>query len=254
MKNCDIISILFIVIGTILVLFFISTLLFMPYYILSAVIPFAAGIAFLVIAILRLTFKNKKFIKIFTNILIGIGIGIFFITQCLIFSNINSDIEGEFDYLMVLGCSLYNDIPSESLKMRLDKALEYAKRYPDCKIIVSGGQGDNETIPESMAMKIYLTERGISEERIIQESNSRNTIQNFQNSKRILDELHGNPDYVIAFVTAGFHIYRSKMIARELGLTYYGISAPYPLLSSVFDHIRETASIVVFFIKCEGLN
>ena len=62
---------------------------------------------------------------------------------------------------------------------------ELQAKYPDRKIILAGGQGDNETIPESEGMKNYLIQNGISKDRIIEENTSRNTIQNFENSKKI---------------------------------------------------------------------
>lgn len=249
MKKRDIPAILLLCAGIPLIMLYVSVCLIAPYFLPSVTVPCVIGIIFILIAAFRFIFKNKKFI-IFTNVLLILGILIFIITQAMILTNINSDTDEEADYLVVLGCSLYSDVPSDTLKMRLDKALEYASRYPDCKIVVSGGQGDDEAIPESLAMKIYLIKNGISEDRIIQEDKSRNTIQNFKNTKEILDNFHGNEDYSIAFVTSGFHVFRSKMIAKSLGLkTYYGISSPYPKSTAILDHLRETASIIVFFLK-----
>ena len=60
------------------------------------------------------------------------------------------------EYEIILGAGLYGDKPSPILQERLDEGLKYLKLHPNTKVIVSGGQGSNETIPESEAMKIFL--------------------------------------------------------------------------------------------------
>lgn len=47
----------------------------------------------------------------------------------------------------------------------------------------NGGKGKDEIISEAEAMKKYLIENGISEENIILEDKSKNTIQNMRFSK-----------------------------------------------------------------------
>lgn len=250
MKKTDIPAILLMSAGCLFIILYIFTCIFIPYFLPSVTVPFAAGIVFVVIAAVRLCFKNKKSVIIITNSIMLVGIIIFVITQTMIFSSISSKPKNDFDYLIVLGCSLYNDTPSVTLKMRLDRAAEYAEKYPNAKIIVSGGQGNDEAIPESLAMERYLVRNGIEKERIIQENQSRNTIQNLRNTKEILDALNNGDNYSVAIVTSGFHCFRCKMIAKSVGFKKYcGISAPYPLSTSIFDHLRETASIIVFCLK-----
>lgn len=250
MKKPDIPAILLAFAGGFLIIMYAAVFFTVPYFLPSVTAPFAAGIIFAVISAFRFMFKNKKWTIFLTNIFMTLGILIFIITQILIFTGVNSNTNEECDYIIVLGCSLYGDIPSRTLKMRLDTAFEYAKRYPDTVIVVSGGQGNDETVPESFAMAKYLIDKGISGERIIQESQSRNTIQNLANTKEILDNINGNDDYSTALVTSGFHIFRSKITAKSLGYKKcLGISAPYPLSTAVFDHVRETASIIVFALK-----
>ncbi|NBK97164.1 MAG: YdcF family protein, partial [Erysipelotrichia bacterium] len=83
------------------------------------------------------------------------------------------------DVMIVLGAGLYGDQISSALKRRLKQALYYAQRYPEVQIVVSGGQGANETMSEAMAMKMYLIKQGIASTRIIMEDRSTSTYTNF---------------------------------------------------------------------------
>ncbi|MFQ8823540.1 MAG: YdcF family protein [[Ruminococcus] lactaris] len=52
---------------------------------------------------------------------------------------------------------------SNSLKKRLDKALEYAENNPNTVLVLSGGKGEGEDISEAEAMYDYLQYNGIPE-------------------------------------------------------------------------------------------
>ena len=55
--------------------------------------------------------------------------------------------------VLVFGCRTYGYTPSLTLGLRLDAAYELLAALPDALCIVSGGQGSNETVAESIAMK-----------------------------------------------------------------------------------------------------
>ena len=71
------------------------------------------------------------------------------------------------DAVIVLGAGLRGDKVSIPLKLRLDKAIEYHKKNPDAVIVVSGGQGFQETVTEAYAMEKYLIENGVDKSKII---------------------------------------------------------------------------------------
>ena len=50
------------------------------------------------------------------------------------------------------------------LSNRLDTAYDYAAAHPDTVLVVSGGQGDGESVTEASAMAGYLIRRGIPRE------------------------------------------------------------------------------------------
>ncbi len=132
----------------------------------------------------------KKKILVGLAVLIGLLILIFLIFEVFLtykmmnFKNINQlkDVE----YEIILGAGLYGDKPSPILQERLEEGLKYLELHPNTKVIVSGGQGSNEPIPESQAMKSFLVNKGINPNRIIEEDKSKSTFQNLEFSKKIL--------------------------------------------------------------------
>lgn len=151
------------------------------------------------------------------------------------------------DGMVVLGCRLWGDQPSPMLTYRLEKALQLYKEGYASKIIVSGGQGDDELVSEAEAMKVYLVERGIREEDIYKEENSYSTYQNLNYSKQIM-EREGFEKVVI--VTNGFHIHRSLMIANRLRMEATGAPAKtYPmLLLRIKYYAREVPAYIKDYI------
>ncbi|NRV17758.1 uncharacterized SAM-binding protein YcdF (DUF218 family) [Clostridium beijerinckii] len=116
-----------------------------------------------------------------------------------------------------------NSNPSLILQGRLDAALEYIKE-DNCRFIVlSGGQGSDEKLPESHAMKKYLLNRGVDEEKVIIEDNSRNTDENLKFSKAKIEENSGKPldKFNIKIVTSDFHALRSSILAKRNGYVNY---------------------------------
>lgn len=124
--------------------------------------------------------------------------------------------------VIVLGCKVKENKPSLMLKHRLDAAVKYLKKNPESKCVVSGGQGSNETETEASVMKNYLINSGISAEKIYEEDKSKNTLQNIQNSKEIIEKENLNETAVI--ISDGFHQFRAYLIANKLGIKSYGIS------------------------------
>ena len=92
------------------------------------------------------------------------------------------------DYVIILGARVYGEKPSQSLVERIKKASEFLHKNKLVKVIASGGKGVNEKISEALAIKRELLKLGISEERIILEDKSRNTIQNFEFSLEKIKE------------------------------------------------------------------
>ncbi|MDD6395183.1 MAG: YdcF family protein [Firmicutes bacterium] len=117
--------------------------------------------------------------------------------------------------VVVLGCKTIDDQPSWMLQDRLDKAYRELLKNPDVMCVVTGGQGDDELYSEAYVMKKYLTERGISADRIIMEDSSGNTEENMLYTKAVI-ELNGLSQNVV-IVTDRFHELRARIWAEKAG-------------------------------------
>ena len=120
------------------------------------------------------------------------------------------------DVLFVLGGGLKRDVPNTALARRLDRAVLYYEQNPNVMIVVTGGQGVNETISEGLAMERYLVERGIPAGQIVREEQSTSTYENFIYSRELLKK-YFDGDYSVAYITTDYHIFRSESLARLAG-------------------------------------
>lgn len=147
------------------------------------------------------------------------------------------------DYVIVLGAHVRSTGPSRALALRLDKALEYAKSYPDTIFIVSGGQGSNEPCTEAFAMKKYLTDRGLPEEHILMEDRSINTRENLIFSRELIPS-----NASVGIISNGFHICRALHLAETLGYeNASGIPAKSDLPTQPANLLREFFAVVKDF-------
>ena len=143
------------------------------------------------------------------------------------------------DAVIVLGSGLRGEEVGYVLRMRLDASLDYLEKNPSCVIVVSGGQGNDEQISEAEAMKRYLISRGVAPERIIKEDASTSTVENFENSKQLLDERFDG-EYRAAFVTSDYHSHRARRVYSEI----FGTNALYfcsdtPFFTLIPNGLRE---------------
>ena len=70
-------------------------------------------------------------------------------------------------------------------------------------------------------MKKYLVEQGISEERILVESQSTDTNENLDNAKGMIEANSGMSlsDLKVKIISSDYHCFRAKMIAKRHGYT-----------------------------------
>ncbi|MBB6447092.1 YdcF family protein [Bacillus benzoevorans] len=142
------------------------------------------------------------------------------------------------DVVIILGAGLHGEKPSRSLETRLIAGTRYLKENQEIPVVVSGGQGAGETISEAEAMGRYLKKNGIAEDRIHYENQSTSTYENLKFSKQLLEEL-GVKEPTVLIVTNDFHIARTKIIAKEVGLKSSYLHAKSPPFVKINYLIRE---------------
>lgn len=192
-------------------------------------------------------FKKYILIRIGTAVLSFFTLATLISSLFLVIYGTSDTVTYNEDYLIVLGCGLRGDKPTEPLRSRLNTALEYLNRNDNCKIIVSGGQGNGEDIPEADAMAKYLIENGVDETRIIKEDKSTSTSENFKFSNDITENSLASEE--VAFITNDFHIYRAYNLARIQGFYFNHLHADtswYNLAPSYLREMLAIAKMIVF--------
>lgn len=186
----------------------------------------------------KVRFVNRflpRWLKVFSGIVIGAGLIFFIAIEAFIFSGFHQTPSREVEYLIVLGAHVRDGRPSNVLVKRLDAAYDYAVEHENVTIIVSGGQGSNETTTEAFAMAAYLEEKGIDRERIILEEKSTNTDENLSFSKEYVED--GGR---VAVVSNNFHIFRAVNLARHRGYKEpQGLAAKDDIRTTPANLLRE---------------
>nr|WP_240393886.1 YdcF family protein [Corynebacterium lactis] len=148
------------------------------------------------------------------------------------------------DSVVVLGCALIDNEPSELLRRRLFRALEVAG--PDTRaVVMSGGigndTGSDATRSEAAAMAEWVSgDRGWGgfRGRIIEEPLSTNTAENIDLSRRALAEAlgeealgegarAGSSARQTVVVSSDFHVLRVRKLLRDRGLGTWHVAGAY---------------------------
>ena len=130
----------------------------------------------------------------------------------------NTKVQGT---VVVLGCGIREDRPSQVLQARLDAALSYLNKHPNTPVVVTGGVGDDEVHSEAYVMRKYLLENGIDTTRIYCEDRSRDTAQNITYAGEIIRQ-EGLPETML-IATDGFHQFRAYLHAGDVGHQAYAL-------------------------------
>lgn len=155
---------------------------------------------------------------------------------------------GEPDAVIVLGCKVgVTGNPSMMLQYRIEKAYEYLSENPDLICVASGGQGANEALSEGQVIRDKLVEKGIDPSRILIEDKSTSTSENLEFSLFLLEN-EGIQAHNIAIVTDGFHQLRAAIMADQLGVEAYAVSADTRFWLVPTYWVREWLALSYLFV------
>ncbi|MGN1422904.1 MAG: YdcF family protein [Oscillospiraceae bacterium] len=176
------------------------------------------------------------------------GLSVFFGVNMAHYADNAVDPAERTDCVLVLGCRVVGETPSRMLTERLDAALDILNAEPQAVCVVSGGKGSDEQLSEAEAMRRYLIDRGISEERIITEDKAVSTAENFRYSAEVLRGLGIESN--ITVVTSDFHQYRAHIYAEREGLSVSHRSARTGLWALPNYVIREICLLAAVSVGC----
>lgn len=210
------------------------------------------------------------------------GLMIVLVTQILIFGRIPAAAEPSLDYVIVLGAKVKPDGSlSKTLKLRLDKALEYMKENPETMLVLSAAKGDAEPCSEADAMETYLLGQGADPDHLLKEEQSFSTVENLAYSRVMIEkrenlleqerkaeadrllrapgEIEGVPETGaptnntpvlarqprVGIITSNFHLCRAAMIAKKQDYgTVYGIASEADKVLLVHFSLRDGIALL----------
>lgn len=121
------------------------------------------------------------------------------------------------DCAIILGASVRADgMPSEILKLRLDKGIEMYKKGLVKKLLLTGDNGKVE-YNEVEVMKDYVLSKGVPGEDIFLDHAGFSTYESMYRAKHVF-----KVDKAL-IITQKFHETRSIYIGRKLGVEVYGV-------------------------------
>lgn len=156
--------------------------------------------------------------------------------------------DGEYSgqTVFIPGCGLKGDRPTTTLEYRLDRGYEILSENPDAVCIVSGGQGRDEIVSESQAMKNYLVEKGIDEDRIYMEDRSEDTEENVKFSKELAEKEGLSSDFIVATQMSQQH--RVAEFGEKYGVDTEGADAKTMKALWLSQWCRETVATFAHMI------
>ncbi|MCD7907067.1 MAG: YdcF family protein [Clostridium sp.] len=185
----------------------------------------------------------------------------------MVFSGVaGSDPKG-MDYVIVLGAQGKERTVNGSLKLRLDKAIEYVEENPDTILVLSGGPVQGQKTSEAELMYEYLRYNGVRPEQMLLEKRSASTVENVAFSRIVIEQdrlarkrkrealyqpvgpgaeaLDADKPLEIGVLTSNFHVFRARLTARKWGIeNVSGIAAGSDPVLFVHLCVRECASIL----------
>lgn len=237
----------------------------------------ASGFFFLVAAGARYAHLNPKKLPLWVPVsaitFACAAVAVFCAVEIMVFMGAASADVPNLDYVIVLGARVNDAGISNSLKKRLDKAIEYSQENPETMLILSGGKEGNEPVFEAQVMYDYLVYNGVPPQQLAMETYSTSTVENLAYSKVLIDKIQeekrleeskkGKPiapgPYMVAeakpiqigVLTSNFHVFRAKKIGEKWGIPHiYGIASDSdPIL---FPHLCVRECIVILKDKLMG--
>lgn len=205
----------------------------------------------------KLTHNNfGTYIYLFINLVIIYLIFIMMMYTLTSWINLVNIKTKKLDYVVVLGAGLMGKKVTPLLAARINRGIEVYRRNPGSKIIMSGGQGPGEEIPEAVAMAKYAEEKGVPKQDIIVEDKSKTTRENLIFSHKLM-----KPDSRFAIVTNSYNVYRALVLAKRLGLQCIGYGAKTKWYFTLNAFVREfiayltiTWRLQLSVVGCIGLG
>jgi len=149
------------------------------------------------------------------------------------------------DAIIVLGAAAYDAKPSPVFQERIRHGLDlYEAGYAPLLIFTGGYGGSGARFSESQVARRYALKQGVPAKAILIETQSRNTVQNLVEAKRLMDQrgLHR-----VIIVSDPLHMARALRLSRAMGIDALASSTPSTRFRSLHTSWRFLAQEIYFF-------
>lgn len=186
------------------------------------------------VALLVIAFTRPTGDLAVTALLLGLPLGYLgwlftvFVSYSLLYGWAARRWGGPVDAVIVLGSGLRDGHHvTPLLASRLDRGRRVYERSRgagrDTTLVVSGGRGTDEEVPEAEAMRRHLVAQGVDEWRVHSENRSTTTEENLRFSSALLREI--DVPGRVAVVTSDYHAFRAATLMRKTGIAGYAVGA-----------------------------
>jgi uncharacterized SAM-binding protein YcdF (DUF218 family) len=136
----------------------------------------------------------------------------------------NPDIPEDIDGIVALGGTIHAHLTASRGQPalgdggeRLTELVYLARRYPNARLIFTGGSGAliDDSLREADAARQFFERMGLPDNRIVYERDSRNTLENAMFSQRLAGESASKGKWVL--VTSAAHMPRAMGVFRKAG-------------------------------------
>ena len=157
------------------------------------------------------------------------------------------------DVIIVLGAAVKpNGIPSNALLRRVQHAVTLWKAGQAPRLLMTGGVGQFPP-SEAEVMQAIAIKSGVPEEAILLEPQGVSTLDSAQKCLQLLEKTNIGSQLKAIIVTDNWHMGRSLMTFRHVGLSVQGNSLSYQeqkltILRFLTYLIRETLALIWYLI------
>lgn len=153
--------------------------------------------------------------------------------------------EDNAKWVIILGAKVNRGNVSLEYARRIDAAADYARENPGAVLVTTGGKGPDEPVSEGAAAAKRLIADGIPGERIVIESESTSTEENFRFALALMKSEGYETGDAVVIVSSAFHLYRAGLLAKSCGfenVSFLGVTGKVALLPQYY--LREYAAVV----------
>ena len=187
---------------------------------------------------------KKSFLKLAVLLLTAIvlfGVGVLTVNLSMLKVEKGSIVEapsGDYDCVLILGCLVKGDTPSDMLKDRLDTGIRLYKSGAAPKILMTG-DGRSDSYDEVSVMKAYAIAAGVPEKDIICDSLGLCTYDSMWRAENV----YGIDSAIV--ITQEYHLTRALYNAEGVGMDACGVAADLDIYGKRF--YRNTREIFARF-------